>query len=169
MNIHPKCSVVREHGFTLIEMLVYMAVFVVVVGCATGTFYDCWDNTKALRRNADDIARALDIGERWRADVRGATGAVQLTVTNGAEQFRVPALAGEVTYTFANGEIRRQAGSTAPNTLWLSNVKSSQMESDARGRVAAWRWELELQSARREARLRPLFTFECPAGAATTQ
>jgi hypothetical protein len=146
-----------------------MALFVVVVGCATRTFYDCWDNTTALRRNADDIARALDVGERWRADVRGARGAAELTATNGAEQFRVPALAGEVTYTFAKGEIRRQAGSTAPNTLWLSNVKSSQMQSDARGRVAAWRWELELKSARREPRLRPLFTFECAAGTATVQ
>lgn len=167
MNTIPKRRAAREHGLTLIEMLVYIAVFVVVVGCATITFFDCWDNTKTLRRDADDIARALDIGERWRADVRGATGAVELTATSGAEKFRIPALAGEVTYTFANGEIRRQAGSTAPHTLWLSNVESSQMQSDARGSVAAWRWELELKSTRAERRVRPLFTFECAT--ATTQ
>ena len=169
MNSRLKHDVAGKPGFTLIETLVYMALFVVVAGCATITFYDCWDNTKNLRRNADDVARALDAGERWRADMRGATGAVQLTVTNGAEQCRIPALEGEVTYTFANGEIHRQAGSTALNALWLANVKSSKMQSEARGGVAAWRWELELKSARREPRLRPLFTFECAAGGATVQ
>lgn len=166
MNTHLKRRVVRETGFTLIEMVVYMAVFVVVIGCAVTALFDCWDNTKVLRRDADDIARALDVGERWRADLRGATGTVQLTVTSGAEQFRIPASAGEVTYTFANGEVRRQAGVAAPNTLWLGNVKSSQMQSDSRGGAAAWRWELELKSTRKEARVRPLFTFESVVGAA---
>jgi Tfp pilus assembly protein FimT len=169
MNTHPKREAAREHGVSLIEMVVYMALFVVVVGCATATFYDCWDNTKALRRSADDVARALDIGERWRADVRGATGTVQLTESDGIERFRIPGAAGDVTYTFVGGEVRRQAGSTGPNTPWLSNVKFSQMQSDARGGVSAWRWELELNSARKGTRLRPLFTFESAAGSATTQ
>ena len=169
MNTTPKCGAVGASGFTLIEMLVYMAIFAVVVGCATVTFFACWDNTKTLRREADDVARALDVGERWRADIRAATAAADLTVTGDSEKLRIPAAAGEVTYTFANGEIRRQAGLAAPDTLWLSGVKSSQMQSEARGRVAAWRWELELKSARREARLRPMFTFECAAGSAVTQ
>jgi Tfp pilus assembly protein FimT len=169
MNIRPTRPAARHPAFTLIEVLVYMALFVVVVGCATRTFFDCCDNAKHLRRNADDIARALDIGERWRADVRGATGPVQLTAGDGAEQFRIPALSGEVTYTFSNGEIRRQAGATVLSTLWLSNVKSSQMQSDMRGRVAAWRWELELKSVRGEPRMRPLFTFECATGTGTIQ
>ncbi len=160
MNTRPNRRARRQQGISLIEMIVYMALFVVVVGCATKTFFDCMDNTRALRRSADDVARALEIGERWRADVRGAVGAVQLTVNDSMEQLRIPAPAGEVTYTFANGEVRRRASLTAPNTLWLSGVKSSQMQSDARGRVAAWRWELELKPARKEALVRPLFTFE---------
>jgi hypothetical protein len=145
-------------------MIVYMAVFVVVVGCATATFFECWDGAKALRRNADEVARVLDIGEQWRADLRRASGPVQLGAKDGGEQFRIPAARAEITYTFADGEIHRQAGSTAPNTLWLGNVKSSQMQSDPRGNVAAWRWELELKSSRKEPRLRPLFTFESAAG-----
>lgn len=169
MNIRPTRRAHREHAFTLIEIIVYMVLFVTVVGCATKTFYECWDNTKALRTSADDIARALEIGERWRADVRGATGVIQFTAAGGAEQWRIPEAAGEVIYTFANGELRRQAGPTAPNTLWLSGVKSSQMQSDARGAVAAWRWELELKSVRKEARVRPLFTFECVAGTVAIQ
>jgi hypothetical protein len=137
-----------------------MAVFLVVVGCATMTFYNCWDRTKTLRRNADDIARALDVGERWRADIREAKGPIQLTTG----QFQ----AGEVIYTFANGEIRRRSEANGPDTLWLSNVKSSQIQPDARARTG-WRWELELKPTRREARLRPLFTFESVAGTAPVQ
>jgi hypothetical protein len=169
MNTRSNRGTSRQDAFTLIEVIVYMVLFVMVVGCATKTFYECWDNTKALRKSADNIARALDIGERWRSDVRGSAGAVRLTATDGAEQLRIPTAAGEITYTFANGEIRRQAGPTAPDTLWLSGVKSSQMRSEPRGRVAAWRWEMELKSPRKEARVRPLFTFECAAGTAAIQ
>jgi hypothetical protein len=37
------------------------------------------------------------------------------------------------------------------------------MVMDARGPVSAWRWELELKSRRKEARLPFLFTFEAAA------
>jgi hypothetical protein len=169
MNTRQKCRNARCRGLSLIEVLVYMAIFVLVVGFAVGACFECWDNTKALRRDADDVARALDIGERWRADVRGATGAVELTAANGSEQLRIPAAAGDIIYTCATGELRRQAGSTAPGTLWLANVKSSKIQSDARGNIAAWRWELELKSARRDPQMRPLFTFEAVASAANHQ
>jgi len=163
MNTRQKRRNAQCHGISLIEVLVYMAIFVLVVGFAVAACFECWDNTKALRRDADDVARALDIGERWRADVRGATGVVEMTAANGLEQLRIPAAAGDITYTCANGELRRQAGSSGPNTLWLSNVKSSEMQSGARGNIAAWRWELELKSARRDPQMRPLFTFEAAA------
>ena len=168
MNIRSKPRASRRAGLTLIEMLVYMAVAVVVVGFTTATFYDCWENTKALRRNADDIARALDIGEHWRADMRAATGAIELTSANESEQLHIPVRAGAVTYTFANGEVRRQSNSAGRDIVWLSNVKSSRMLSETRGRVSAWRWELELKSSRKVPRLRPLFTFECAAGTAAS-
>ena len=169
MKTRASCQSRCQQASTLIEMIVYMALFVVVVGCATKTFFDCWDNTKALRKSSDDVARALEIGERWRADVRGATGAVELTTTGGAERLRVPEATSEVIYTFANGELRRQAGSTDPNTLWLSDIESSQMQSDPRWPIAVWRWELELKSTRKESRVRPLFTFETAAGTAAIQ
>ena len=159
----------RARGYLLIEMMAYIALFVVVVGFAFKAFYDCWDNAKALRRNGDDIALVLNLGEQWRSEIRKAAGAVQLTDANGTEQLRIPSPAGGITYTFANGEIHRQANATAPDKLWLGNVKSSRMQSDARGPVTAWRWELELKSTRRDPSVRPLFTFECAAGTAATQ
>jgi hypothetical protein len=48
--------------------------------------------------------------------------------------------------------------------VWLSNVKSSKMQSELRENVTAWRWELELKTVKKTARVRPLFTFEAVAG-----
>jgi Tfp pilus assembly protein FimT len=151
-------------GFTLMECLVYIGLLAVVLGVATRIFFQSWDDSKALRRNADDIVRVLHTGDQWRADVRAATGPVQLTDANGTEQFRIPASAGEIVYTFSNGELRRKTSADAVIKVWLANVKSSQMQSDLRRGVAAWRWELELKTVKRTARWRPLFTFETVAG-----
>jgi hypothetical protein len=42
------------------------------------------------------------------------------------------------------------------------------MQRDARERIVSWRWELELQSTQKVARVKPLFTFQAvPAKPAT--
>ena len=41
----------------------------------------------------------------------------------------------------------------------LPRVQQSEMIRDVRAQVTAWRWELELKSTRRQAMVRPLFTF----------
>jgi hypothetical protein len=38
-------------------------------------------------------------------------------------------------------------------------VKTSQVRSDARGSVNAWRWELQLNETRKETHLPLMFTF----------
>jgi Tfp pilus assembly protein FimT len=159
----------RQRGYLLIELLVYIAVLAVVLAITTKAFYRCWDDSKALSRNADDISRALHAGEQWRADLRAATGAVELTRTGDGERFLVPSAAGPIIYTFAAGELRRQTPSPAPTYLMLSNIQSSQMQSDQRQRVQAWTWELELKPTRKDAKVRPRFTFETVAGPANTR
>jgi type II secretory pathway pseudopilin PulG len=158
-----------EGGFTLIECIAYMGLLVVVLGVATRVFFQSWDDSKALRRNAEDIVRVLHAGDQWRADVRAATGPVQLTDADGAEQLRIPGSAGEIVYTFSKGELRRKVSADAVAKVWLANVKSSQMQSDSRRNVEAWRWELELKTVKKTARWRPLFTFETVAGGAITR
>jgi Tfp pilus assembly protein FimT len=153
----------------LVECLVYIAVLAVVLVVTMKSFYRCWDDSKALRHNADDIILVLHAGEQWRADVRAARGPVQLSQADGAEQLLIPSAAGPIIYTFAKGELRRQTSSPAATNLLLSNIQSSQMQSNPRQRVTAWTWELELKPTRKGARVRPLFTFETVAGPANSQ
>ncbi|MGD1088419.1 MAG: hypothetical protein ABR955_06800 [Verrucomicrobiota bacterium] len=150
----------RQAGILLVECMVYIVVFAILLGIGTRVFYFCWDHSKALIYATDDIASALHAGERWRADVRGATGNISVEPTAKGEVVTIPEGAKEILYRFNSGEVRRQIASSEFSELLLPKVKSSQMKMDARGDVTAWRWELELMQRRKETQLPLLFTFE---------
>ncbi len=63
---------------SLLECLVYVAVLFVIFAVAGPAHVRVLDHTRQMRRVAADIARALDAGERWRADVRAATAPPRL-------------------------------------------------------------------------------------------
>ena len=147
----------RSRAFTIIECLVYIGVVVVLLGVALVAFYQCFDNMRRVRRVSDDITRALHVGELWRADIRAATRTIKFSESD--QTIRIPQRNREVFYKFADAQVFRKTGSDAPWAMLLPKVRSSQMESDARVHVTAWRWELELQSPRHQAQVRPLFTF----------
>jgi hypothetical protein len=130
------------------------------------TFYRCWDNFKNLNRNAADIASAMHAGERWREDVRSATAAPQLFETSHDQAMHLPQPSGEVVYAFFDGNVYRRANTNAAWVLVLPKVKTSRMQKEPRTQVTAWRWELELQSKQKVARVKPLFTFEAVAATA---
>jgi len=150
----------RAGGIALVECLVYVSVLFVVLGVAYSAFDRFQDSSRDLKRNTTDIARALQAGERWRADVRAATGPVRLADANNGQFLRIPHTNGEVLYEFSQGSVWRQAGATAPRTKVLPQVKMSRMQADQRQQVKSLRWELELPSRRQVARVRPLFTFQ---------
>jgi hypothetical protein len=150
-------------GYLLIECLVYLGVFTILLGIGYGAFYVCWDYSKALHYATDDITAALHAGERWRADIRNATGKITVETMPEGEILWIPCGTNEVLYHFQAGEIRRQVASSGFSESLLPAVKASQMVMDARGPVSAWRWDLELKSRRKEARLPLLFTFEAAA------
>jgi hypothetical protein len=144
----------------LLECLVYIFVFAILFGGATAAFYFCWDHSNALIHATDDISSALHAGERWRADVRAATGNISVETNATGEMVRIPEGARKVSYRFESGEVRRQVSAANNPELLLAKVKTSQMTMDARGEIRAWRWDLELTPLRRETQLPLLFTFE---------
>ncbi len=164
MKLPPSITRARtQTGVLLLECLVYIGLFAVILGLALASFYLCWDNSKALMYAADDIAAALRAGERWRADVRNATGKITVETTSQGEFLRIPRGKSVILYSFSAGEVHRQLASSDFSELLLATVQASQMVGDPRGPVKAWRWELELKSRRKEAHLPLLFTFEAAA------
>jgi hypothetical protein len=122
----------------------------------------------ALRRNAEDISRALVAGERWRADVRAAAGNIRVESINAEQLLRLPGPRGELQYRFTEGAVSRRLN-PGPWVTLLTNVVSSQMESDPRRQVSSWRWEVELMSRAKLPQTKPLFTFIAVPAAASTQ
>ena len=151
-----------QRALTLVECTVYMAIFCVVLGLAFAAFYRVETNTRALSRNAADIVRAIQAGERWREELRGSVG-VWLDVQS---VLHVTRTNGEICYDIWDNQVWRQVDGARIWTPFLTGVKSSRMIADPREHVTAWRWELELQTAQKVARVRPLFSFEAVAPAA---
>ncbi len=149
-----------ERGILLVDCMVYIALWSVVVGLAFASFYRCFDQTKHLSRNASDIVRALQAGERWREDVQQAMGELALIESGEAQELRIPQQAGDVVYLFKEGTVLRRAGEKSRWARLLADVKESSMQKDPRTQVTAWRWEIELKTTQKVVRLRPLFTFQ---------
>jgi hypothetical protein len=139
----------------MIELLVFLALMLVILGLAFSAYWRCADNAKRLQQNADDIFAAVQAGERWRNDIRLAqaavfdTNGVRLTQTNDTIEYR-----------FDQQAVWRHSTQTGQTIRLLAKVKTSSMQPEARRQVVAWRWEVELQSRKAPPYLRPLFTFE---------
>jgi len=154
------CPARFRAGYLLIESLVYLSVFAVLLGLGLGAFYVCWDHSKALHSATDDITAALHAGERWRADIRQATGTITGETTAAGARLRIPCGTNVIIYRFQTGEIHRQAAAAGFSELLLAQVKTSEMVMETRGPATAWRWELQLTPRRPETRLPLAFTFE---------
>ncbi len=146
-------------GITLIECLVCIGAVAVVLGLSTAAFYQCMDNSIGLQRNADDIVRTLNAGERWRADVRSATMPPQLEQTDQAWLLTIRDSTSEIRYQFLTNALVRRGSPQETWTIVLERVKSCQVIPEQRQHVTVWRLELELEQYRKGTRLHPLFSF----------
>jgi len=153
----------KQRGISLIECMVYLTVFAVLISGAMVSFFLMLDNSTALRYNANDINRALQAGERWRADVRGATGKIQSTSSANGLVVVIPHGKTAISYRFSDGTLWRQSMAAAPWVTALDRVKKSQMEATARNQVKAWTWELELAPHKARAKVPLTFSFEAVA------
>jgi len=158
-----RTSLGRRRGIMLVECLIYLAITALLVGLGMALFIRCLNAASDLSRNADEIARTLSVGERWRADLRRATAPPRLAPDNSAELI-IPQAQGPVTYLVADDAIWRR---DAPDVAWirlLERVTHAEWNPDQRGPVTAWHFDLELKTRRPGARVRPLFSFVGVAG-----
>jgi hypothetical protein len=150
----------RRSGIMLIECMVYLVVFTLLLGMGTAAFYFCWDHTRATIVTAGKIESALTAGETWRADVRAATGRISVSTSEAGETVTIPEAGKNVLYHFENGELRREVPALSNSRLLVEQVKASHIQSEARGGVTAWRWELELAPPRKLIGFPLRYTFE---------
>lgn len=150
----------RTAGILLMECLVYISVLAILLGIGTAAFYFCWDHTRAVIFTTNEVASALHAGERWRADVRGATGQISTVSTADGATMEIPTGGKKIIYHFSNGELRREIPSQNLSWLVLEKVKASGMKIEPRAGVTAWRWELELMPRRKVTYFPLRFTFE---------
>jgi hypothetical protein len=144
-------------GYLLTEVLVYISVVMMILGVGYIAMYRSIQSSLMLRRGADDIARALSVGELWRADARRAnvlrteeTPDGVVIYMDGADRTNAWRHSGMV--------VMRRVG----EGHWVrvfDNAKGFSIVEDPRREVTPWRLELELATRSKAARTRPLFTF----------
>lgn len=145
-----------QGGIMLMESLIYMAVFSVILTLGIFGYNRFQEQSSRLRGVAEDIARAVNAGERWRADIRNASGRLEYNSKTG--ELRIPQTSNEIVYRFSEGTIHRRVGTQFVPVL--KNVKASSMQKTSRQHVTSWRWEVELKTRGKNAKLQPLFQFE---------
>lgn len=154
-----------ESGIMLIECLVYLSCLMIVIGAALGVFYQVLDFSRGLRRNTDDVTRVLKAGERWRTDVRMATGPLKVEEGVAGRALHIPQAGGNVSYLFVTNALMRCTEKNNRCEVVLPAAKECQFLRDQRHQFASWRWEVELPSRLKAVRVRPMFTFTAVAAA----
>jgi hypothetical protein len=161
MKLPPFLSRARAlTGILLIECLVYLGVFAILMGLGMAAFYVCSNHAHAVISATDNIASTLRAGERWRADIRAATGAIHVGTRSESETVRIPVGGKTIDYRFNSGEVFRRVASSGISQLLLPKVEWSRMTMQQRGGITAWRWELQLKQSRNHTRMPLVFTFE---------
>ena len=143
----------------LVEALVYISVLFVILAVAGAAYCRVLDQTRQLRRVATDIPRALDAGERWRADVRATVAPPRLVQEGALTALHLPQGGVEVVYFFEGSNVVRRAGTNDGWQPFLPQVTGSRFVEERREHVTVWRWEVELKPGPRPSKEPPLFTF----------
>lgn len=154
-------SVRATGAYTIVEMLVYIVVVLALLAVGYTAVYRATDYSVALKRSSEDIAAALQAGEKWRADVRLASHAVRVEADGTSATMDLGG-SKRIVWRFADEAIFRQEGASGPVRM-LQPVKATRFCVDRLEHTTALRWEMELKPRSkgtvRPGRIRPLFTF----------
>jgi hypothetical protein len=156
----------RRHGASmLIHCLVFMAAWLVIGAFAIKALFTMINGTTRLRATGNDIVAAMSIGERWRADIRAATGPVTTKVGEHGTLLEIPQGDHAVVYLQEHDELVRQHADGSRSAVVLRDVADTKFMKEQRGPVSAWRWELELKpNHSKNPSMKPLFTFLAVTG-----
>ena len=151
----------RARAFTLVELMMYVAMVSVLTVMASKAYYRAADQSMALKLQTRQIASVLRAGERWRADVRQAVRPPEWIENARLEEpvLRLSMKDETIEYIFQENKIYRRTSEGAKEMV-LAKVRASRMLDAARGDVPAVRWEVALIPRRKNPGTWPLFTFQ---------
>jgi hypothetical protein len=146
---------IRYRRFTLVEVLIYIAVLAVVTGLALSLFHRGFANSRNLRLAADDVLRISRLGDRWRERVRQAADfrldqAEMSIVHSGGKTFF---------YKFADGAIKEKEGDAGQWRTLMANIKSCSFTEIKNPGFTTWELNVELRTRTPNAKVKPLFSF----------
>ena len=146
--MNPQGVKTQAGGMFLVQALVYMAILATLCFLAFDFFFSLSAGARRVRSAGEDIVRTMNVGERWRSDVREAG-----TIAEGGDSLRL----GGVVYSLEDGTVTRTA--EGRRVTVLPKVVGSRFVRDERSAVIAWRWEVELEKPDPGSNMKPLFTF----------
>ena len=134
-----------QGGITLIETIVYIALFVFLLGCGTRYFNIVYYQHKAVASIAGYTTLAMDGAKHWRRDIANAKTAPRLIRNDQFDVIEIDqAAGGQISYRLNSSTLERHNGEE-----WIPIIRrvvSSVMIPDQREHVRAWRWELALET-----------------------
>jgi type II secretory pathway pseudopilin PulG len=151
-------------GFSIIELMIYLAVFAVIGVLAWTSFARVFDVTNDHRRIGDRVSALARAGERWRDEVRRSTALPRLD--DAAAVFRLRLAEGDVAYLFNGGRLVRTNETLARADVLVDGLTGGAFEREPAEGVVAWRMDARLQSRQRPERVLGAFRFLAVASAA---
>ena len=163
---------IKKYNFTLLELMIYLAAFLVVSSLAFSLFFSGFDRGKKIREAAEDINRVASFGDRWRCAIRKAEEVKldkeRLVLYKSGKPF--------LYYELFNGGIWKSFESSKYWYLVLDGVKSCRFKSRKKSDFSVcsidnteiiessdneniWQVEIELKSRIKNGKIKPLFCF----------
>ena len=132
-------------GVSLIEAIIYISLFVFLLGCSTRYFNIVYYHHKAVAKVTGYTTSALDAAKHWRRDIANAKTDPRLIRGDHFDVIKIDqAAGGQISYRLNRSTLERFNGEE-----WvpiIRRVNSSIMIPDQRENVRAWRWELALET-----------------------
>lgn len=142
--------------------MIYISLLAVIFALSYKALYRVMDNSKSLRKNAEQIIACLRAGEQWRADIRNA-GNIAAPPSDPAG-LKIQQKNGEIVYRLSEASDLVRVDPEKGAQVLLTGVKTLEWIKEARKEISVWRLEIELKSARDNPKARPLFSFISVAG-----
>ncbi len=145
----------KRNKFTLVELLVYMAVFSVFSTIAYKTFTVGHHNSQNIIRITDDILRISHIGDIWRKEFKKADN-VEVKNNTMIISYKDNTT---IIYSHKNNQLLKSKNEKA-NRILASNIKSIEFKKLDTLNIKAYEMNIELHTTSNEiSKICPLFSF----------